>query len=72
MFRVITGHEKFSFFIDKNEFENFLVPREHPNHKNFENLLELRDYPKHKHTLNMGRVETLTQHQFVLTNSIRD
>ena len=32
MFRVFTGNEKFSFFIDKNEFENFLGPREHPKH----------------------------------------
>ena len=38
MFRVLTGHEKFSSFIEKNEFENFLGPREHPNHKNFENF----------------------------------
>ena len=56
MFRVLTGNEKFSFFIDKNEFENFLGPREHPKHKKIEKFLEPREHSNHKKFLNLSWV----------------
>ena len=54
MFKLLTGHEKFSLFIDKNEFENFLGPREHPKHKKIENFLGHREYPHHKNFENFS------------------
>ena len=52
--------EIFIFYL-KNEFENFLGPREHPKHKKIENFLGPREYPSHKILkIFLGPVNTLT------------